>query len=328
MQREILSFDNEADWLRAREQDVTSTEVSALFGCSPYATEYELFHRKTGVLPDSFEDNDRTRWGRRLEGAIAEGMAEDLGLIVEPFKTYIRIPDLRIGSSFDFKIVGLRDGWSGSDDTYRRLFEQHGPGVMEIKNVDGLAFRRGWIDGEELEAPPHIELQAQHQLEVSEFGWVVIAPLINGNTPRPSFRLRDAAIGEAIREKVAQFWQRIADNNPPEPDFAADAEAVARMYMNNNGESADMSGDNYLAGLCAEYAEAGETKSQAEKRRDALKAEILTIIGEYAKVTASGFKISAGTVEDSPGKIVTPDMVGTYVGGRRGYRNLRISPAK
>jgi len=107
MNREILSFESEAEWLAMRDKDLTSTEAAALFGCSPYATAYELFHRKRGQLVVEFETNDRMVWGNRLETAIALGIAEDHGLIVEPFKVYARIPELRMGSSFDFKIVGL-----------------------------------------------------------------------------------------------------------------------------------------------------------------------------------------------------------------------------
>ena len=110
MNREIIECASEAEWLALRERDVTSTETAALFGCSPYLTEYELWHRKTGQLPVEFEVNQRMVWGNRLESAIAMGIAEDFGLIVEPFKVYMRIPELRMGSSFDFKIIGLREG--------------------------------------------------------------------------------------------------------------------------------------------------------------------------------------------------------------------------
>lgn len=328
MNREILSFDTEAEWLAMRDKDLTSTEAAALFGCSPYATTYELFHRKTGQLVVDFESNDRVVWGNRLEAAIAFGIAEDHGLIVEPFKVYARIPELRMGSSFDFKIVGLADGFTG-DETYRDLFRENGPGIMEVKNVDGLQFKRGWIaDGEIMEAPPHIELQVQHQQEVADMEWTVIAPLVGGNTPMPFVRMRDRQIGEAIREKVAEFWKMVDTGKAPDPDFNVDGGTIAALLANDNGATIDMSDNNRLAEVVALHAVASADYKDAETRKDAAKAEILLIIGENKTVTGTGFKISAGSVKESPGTLIEPHMIGTRIGGRKGYRGMRVYPQK
>lgn len=328
MNREILSFESEAEWLAMRDKDLTSTEAAALFGCSPYATTYELYHRKTGQLVVDFESNDRVVWGNRLESAIAFGIAEDHGLIVEPFKVYARIPELRMGSSFDFKIVGLVDGFTG-DETYRDLFRENGPGIMEVKNVDGLQFKRGWIaDGEIMEAPPHIELQVQHQQEVADMEWTVIAPLVGGNTPMPFVRMRDRQIGEAIREKVAEFWKMVDTGKAPDPDFNVDGSTIAALLANDNGETIDMSDNNRLAEVVAEHAKASADFKDAETRKDAAKAEILMIIGENKTVIGTGFKISAGSVKESPGTLIEPHMIGTRIGGRKGYRGMRVYPQK
>lgn len=328
MNREILSFETEAEWLAMRDKDLTSTEAAALFGCSPYATTYELFHRKTGQLVVDFESNDRVVWGNRLEAAIAFGIAEDHGLIVEPFKVYARIPELRMGSSFDFKIIGLADGYTG-DETYRDLFRENGPGIMEVKNVDGLQFKRGWIaDGAIMEAPPHIELQVQHQQEVADMEWTLIAPLVGGNTPMPFVRMRDRQIGAAICEKVSEFWKMVDAGKAPDPDFNVDGSTIAALLANDNGATIDMSDNNRLAEVVALHAAASADYKDAETRKDAAKAEILLIIGENKTVIGSGFKISAGSVKESPGTLIEPHMIGTRVGGRKGYRGMRVYPQK
>lgn len=328
MNRELLTFSSEAEWLAMRDKDLTSTEVSALFGCSPYATAYELFHRKTGQLVVEFESNDRIVWGNRLETAIAMGIAEDHGLIVEPFKVYARITDLRMGSSFDFKIVGLAEGFTG-DETYRDLFRENGPGIMEVKNVDGLQFKRAWIaDGAIMEAPPHIELQVQHQQEVADMEWTLVAPLVGGNTPMPFVRMRDRQIGAAIREKCAWFWSLVDTGKAPEPDYSVDGSTIAALLANDNGETVDMSSNNRLAEVVAEHAKASAEAKDADGRKDAAKAEILMIIGENKTVVGTGFKISAGTVKESLGTLIEPHMIGTRVGGRKGYRGMRVYPQK
>lgn len=328
MNREILTFSSEAEWLKLREQDVTSTEVSALFGCSPYDTAYGLYHRKTGQLEAEFELNDRIKWGSRLETAIAYGIAEDTGLIVEPFKVYARLPDLRAGSSFDFKIIGLADGFKG-DEGYRDLFRDNGPGIMEVKNVDGLQFRQAWIsDGEIMEAPPHIELQVQHQQLCADINWTLIAPLVGGNTPMPFARIRDHEIGSRIVEQIEEFWSWVKEGKAPPPDFNADGAVIGQLLYQDNGEVLDMTGNEAFAELVAKHTMALDAEKAGKEQKDALKAQILLSIGHAAKVQLKGGYINAGTNKGSAGTLVTADMIGQRVGQRSGYRAMRFYPQK
>ena len=301
--REIIAYSTEAEWLANREKDVTSTEAAALFDAGSYEgsrTFYELFHKKSGnITPPKFVASDRVKWGSRLESAIAYGIAEDYGLIVEPFKSYMRIPEIRLGASFDFRIVGITDGFSG-DETVRNMFREHGFGNLEVKNIDSLQFRRNWIDdGESIEATPQIELQAQAQMEVADLNWSLIAPLVGGNTPKVVVRERDLEVGAMIRAKAAELWDRVAAGNPPEPDYTKDADTISKLYVNNNGVEIDMSDNDRLITLCAEHEAAKVEKSAAEKRQKAAKAEILTIIEAAKTVHAGAFKIGAGTNKES-----------------------------
>lgn len=301
--RQTIAFTTEADWLNARKGDVTSTEAAGLFDAGAYdnsRTFYELYNIKSGLLaPAPFKGSDRTKWGNRLESAIAFGIAEDYGLIVEPFKVYMRIPEVRMGSSFDFRIVGLADDYAG-DETIRNVFREHGHGIMEVKNIDAMQFRRNWIDdGESIEATPQIEMQVQHQLEVADLNWSLIAPLVGGNTPKVVVRERDLEVGAMIRAKAAELWDRVAAGNPPEPNFERDADTISKLYVNNNGVEIDMSDNDRLITLCAEHEAAKVEKSAAEKRQKAAKAEILTIIEAAKTVHAGAFKIGAGTNKES-----------------------------
>lgn len=297
--RDTIIFSSESEWLSLRKQDITSTEAAGLFDAGSYAnsrTFYELYQIKSGALaPKPFKDNERTKWGNRLESAIAHGIAEDLGLIVEPFKCYMRIPELRMGSSFDFKIVGLADGFDG-DQSARDMFREHGPGILEIKNVDALQFRRNWIeDGETIEATAQIEMQVQHQLAVSGLAWSIIAPLVGGNTPKIVIRLRDEEACEAIMAKAAELWLRVTTANPPPADYTKDGETIARLYVNNDGTEVDLSDNSRLIAVCAEYSAASTAVKEAQARKDAAKAEILDIIKQHKTVHAGAFKVSAGT---------------------------------
>lgn len=299
IEREIINYKTENEWLGLRTKDITSTEVAALFDVSPYMTEFELHHTKTGQIKKDFESNERMVWGNRLEAAIANGIAEDFGIVVEPMKYYARIKSLRLGASFDYKIIDIVEGFSG-DERMRDMFRKHGPGIMEVKNVDGLQFRRAWIeDGEEIEAPPHIELQVQAQLEAADMAWSVIAPLVGGNTPKPIIRQRDTEIGALIRERTAHFWARIDAGLAPEPNYTKDADAIGKLYLENDGSTLDLTDNPRVYELCKAYKAAGADEKSAGERKKAAKAELLTIIEAAKSVRAAGFGISAGTNKES-----------------------------
>ena len=173
-------------WLENRLLDVTSTEVSALYDLSPYQTEFELYHQKKEKLVVRIDDNERMLWGRNLESAIAHGAADTMGWEIYKFDDYLSNPETRMGSSFDYKI------------TKSNKFDQpdEGVGILEIKNVDGIAYRKNWKDdgNGNIEAPEHIELQIQHQMEVADIKWCALVALVGGNTQKIIFRKRDHAI--------------------------------------------------------------------------------------------------------------------------------------
>lgn len=301
MKRETIVHATEAAWLAERKTVTTSTEAAALFGAGVYVkTPYELYHLKAGtVAAPEFEGNERTRWGNRLEAPIAYGVAEDLGLIVEPFKNFIKMPEFFLGASFDFIITGITEDFDG-DSEARRMFREHGKGLLEIKNVDGLQFKRAWLDdGETIEAPVHIEFQVQCQMEVADIGWAIIAPLVGGNAPKPVIRVRDRDAGDAIRTKSLELWQRVNAGAEPAPDFTKDGQIIAQVYRDNDGSSVDMSNDTRLAALCRSYKAASADEKAAKEIKDAAKAEILTIIKHAKSIATANGKISAGTNKES-----------------------------
>lgn len=304
MKRETFEFKNEADWLGMRRKFVTSTEAAGLFDAGSYEgsrTYFDLYAKKAGLIPEpKFDsDNDRIRWGNFLEPAIASGIAQTYGVKVVPFKTFITMPEFGLASSFDYKIVGIVDGFEG-DQSLRDMFKEHGEGIAEIKNVDALQFRRNWIeDKETMEATLQIEMQVQAQMEVSDYPWCCIAALVGGNTPKIIIRTRDTDAGKAIREKAKALWTCVDTGKAPQPNFSKDAETISKLYVNNNGLEIDVSGNGRVIELCVEYKKASAEEKAAEDRKKAAKAELLTIIQGAKKAVAGQFSISAGTNKES-----------------------------
>lgn len=316
---------SEADWLARRRQDITSTESSALFGMSPYSTKFELWHRKSTGISDPFEDNERMEAGRHIEPAIASLVAARYGLILEPMKAYACDANARMGSSFDYQCVGVTDA-PVADESLRRLFAEHGPGQIECKNVDGLAYKNNWsVD----ECPAHIEIQLQHQMELSGLAWGAVVALVGGNRLVPYARLRDLAVGAAIRKAVADFWQSIRLNNSPPVVLPDDADNVIALHQYAAaGTVFDARGNAELEGYISEFDAWSATEKKADEAKKIIKANILSLTGAASKIVWTGGTVSLSQVADTPGTVITEEMVGTVIGERKGYRLVRSYPKK
>ena len=295
MNRLTIVPENEDAWLKLRTEDLTSTDMATLFGISPYATPFELWHRKKSKEVVTLKQNPRMTWGLRLEESIAKGVAEDNNWNVRHMPEYMRLPDNRIGSSFDFAI---------GDD-----------GLMEVKNVDSLAFKDGWIiEGEDVQAPPHIELQAQNELLVSGRKYIEIAALVGGNRVVLIHRIPDAKIHAAIIAKAKAFWKSIDDNVEPKPDFTKDADFIKSLYhYSEPGSVLDATGNERINNLVISYKLHSEEAKEAEKLKDAAKAELLTLIGDAEKIVSDRFSISAGIIGETEVKYT-----------RKAFRDFRI----
>lgn len=315
MNREFITPTDEAHWHAMRAADLTSTDVAALFGLSPYKTRFELWHEKKSGEVARIKDNDRMKWGRRLESAVAHGIAEDRGWAVVPLKDYGRIADERIGSSFDFRIIGTGGFFDKAGDT----IVDDGDAILEIKTVDALAYQRGWIiEDDYVEAPAHIELQVQHQMLVSGLRRAFIGVLIGGNRIEVLEREADDQVHAGIINAARAFWASIADGIEPPPVMPDDAEAVIRMNQHAEpGKLLDARNDAAIAALVARYAELGQQAKVIADERDVVKAELLQAIGDAEKVLLDGFSVSAGVV--GPAEV-------SYT--RPGYRNLRVTAKK
>lgn len=307
---EIIKITDHESWLKERVKDVTSTEVSALYGLSPYKSEFELFHEKRDGMVVKIDDNNRMKWGRRLEESIARGVAEDMGWNISKLDVYMRDLDAKMGSSFDFQV----------------LESDRGPGILEIKNVDWLAYRQSWIDdgNGNIEGPAHIELQVQHQLEVSGFEWAAIAVLVGGNETKVVLRNRDREIGANIRATVAQFWDRVNANRPPSPDYRKDAEFIIKGLAANAQAGTIMEADTALEELIEKYQFCAKTAAEMDAQKKVFQAQILERIGPASKVVSRLGSLLCGQVKGKAGTLITQDMVGTTIGATSGYRNFRF----
>lgn len=266
---------NSAEWHSIRQQFVGASEVAALFDLSPWTTRFELWHLKKGNISDNFSGNVRTRYGQKLEAAIAECVEEETGWgIAETVGYYTHDSIKGMGCTPD-----------------RIIISQNGmPGCLEIKNVDRLQFSKDWTDDE---PPLHIILQLQHQLACTKMTWGVVAALVGGNDLKLyTFDRHEKTIAK-LEAAVTEFWISIEKNQEPAPFSANDFDTVKRLFNEVKEEEIDLSGDNELPVLCAELSSLSGQSGSVEKRQKELKARILHKLGNASMARCNGFLIKA-----------------------------------
>lgn len=317
------------EWLQLRQAFVSSTESSALFGLNPYMTPYELAVIKKSEEPaDVYKDNERQKWGKMLQRVIAQSIADDYGVKVRALTAYATNDDIKMGASFDYEIVGIKDGFEPAEEEFdqlRIMYRQHGAGVLEIKNVDGLVYKNDWVEVERrIEAPAHIELQVQHQLAVISRAWSAIGVLVGGNRRIVVRRMFDEDVGNAIRARVERFWKGLREGKMPPLTMPEDARVIRDLYgYAETNAVLDFQMDKATDGdgiheLALKHKESTHWLSEAKKAHETTGALLMMALGTASKALFDDMTINATMVKST----IVPEHE------RAGYRSLRIYPKK
>lgn len=306
MKRETLPFLSYGEWLHDRSQDLTSTESPALFDLSPYSTVFELHHAKKDGLVVPFKGSERMEKGKRLQEYVAQEVALEKGWVVTPFTDYIRIPEIRMGSSFDYKAV----------------CPERGEGILEIKGVDSFIYKQSWS---EEEIPAHIEIQARHQMLVSELPWICVAVATSTWDIQYHFFERDAEFEAGLLAANKKFWEDVDAGIAPRPDFYRDGDVVNLLYKNAGGEPENRTDDLVLEAMLSKFDRLKDEVSIAEKEKEATKFAIHSHLANAGGAYTERWKVTTGWTKSSPDKAITQEMVGTVIPGRKGYRQCLLA---
>lgn len=267
---ERIAITSREQWLAARQQDITASVAGALLGVHPYATAYGLHLLKSGQVDDDVEDSPILRRGRLLEPVAVQMLREDRPewkLDEYPVGVYLRDPVARLGATPDVTFT---------DEQGRR-------GVCQIKTVEPSVFRRDWkSDNGAVEPPLWIVVQAIVEAHLTGAEVAYVAPMVvSFGVEMPIIEIPiHAGIIAKIAIEVAKFWERIAANTPPAPDYGRDGELIARLYAADNGSTVDLTSDNRAPILVDELAAVKAEIKAAETRKEEITNEIKAKLGE------------------------------------------------
>lgn len=273
-----------ASWLAMRRADVTASTIGCLLGIHEYMTAYELFALKTGLIDEDPEESRPMRRGRLLEDVAVDLIREEHPTWnVAPAAAYYRDPEARLGASPDVLAID----------------PDRGLGVIQVKCPEPSVFRRKWRDDDgQVQPPLWIALQAITEAHLVGAEWAAVAAMTVGFgidlhiVPVPIH----AGVIDRIRAEVATFWRRVADNEPPPPDFARDGEIITRLYPADDGEIIDLTGDNRIVDLLDDMeARKADEKAAGDDLKE-IKAEILSKLGPAAGARTRRGLLTAKTI--------------------------------
>lgn len=187
-------------WLEERRRGIGGSDVAAIMGLSPWKTAYQVYQEKRKEVA-TWEGNEATDWGKRMEPAIRQWYSDQTGRCV-------RLPEkIMFHERYPFMLASL-DGFT--DD----------PRGVEIKTARSA---KGWGEPGTNEIPDYYILQVQHYMVVTAFPVFDVPVSIGGSSPVLYEVPADKELQEMIIDACAEFWKRVVDGNPPDPVSYADA---------------------------------------------------------------------------------------------------------
>lgn len=240
-------------WLDERRKGVGGSDIAAIMGLSPWKTAYQVYREKRKEV-ESWQGNEATEWGKRMEPAIRQWYSDTTGRPV-------RLPEKIITHSrYPFMLASL-DGFT--DDKR----------VVEIKTARS---GKGWGEPGSAEVPDYYLLQVQHYMVVTGFEVADIPVSIGGGSPCLYEVPGDRELQELIIEAAAAFWRRVVDGNPPDPVSYADA--VHRFgFSSAQGSVVASQGD--IAAV-EELRSVRDKLKALEEREEELRGKIILSLGE------------------------------------------------
>lgn len=278
------------EWLNWRRENVNASEAAALIGADKYRTKLQLYHEKRGAFAQ--EQTKAMARGLHMEAAILSMLQEERpDWKIEPCPHYYDDPDLRIGCSPD------AFAWSP---------EWEGHANVQLKTVARPVFEQDWLDEDGAVTVP-LYYQIQTVIEATQTGAALnfIVPYVVETFARDDKRdlyIEQVPIHQGAWNRIVQetklFWHQFEQGIEPPIEPERDGDFIKRLYPTPDGRILDLTGNNELPGLCANYLALSTELSalnkpvrEMEKTRKIFATQIQAKIGAASGAVLPGLEI-------------------------------------
>ncbi|HHM8696798.1 lambda-exonuclease family protein [Pseudomonas aeruginosa] len=274
------------DWLAVRKQGIGSSDAAAAVGLNPYKSQLELWLEKTGRdagMPkaDPQAEESPMYWGNVLEPIVAWHYSKRTKHKVRRINAVLQHPNPELPwmlANIDREVIG-------ADDVQ----------ILECKTagINGARLRKEGV-------PEYVQLQVMHQLAVTGKQAGDVAVLLGGQTLEIHRIERDEQMIARLIELERRFWLYVETDTPPPADGSASAELALRcLYLEDNGQAVDFSGNAGLAAAYLELKAVRQSISDKEKREAQLKQILQQAMGDATWAEFSNGYISWKKSKDS-----------------------------
>ena len=217
MSAAVLSWE---EWQAKRREILTASRAAAVLGAHPTRGSLSVYEEMT--TGHSLEDNAWLKYGRDIEGAIANmySAVTDRVVVDRGATTIAMHPDIPwLGATLDRETA--RDG--------------SGYAPLELKSIDPYGAKI-YPDQFAEEPPLHMLIQLMIQMACTGASWGSLAGLFPGYNLQWVDRDRDDNFLNAAYPKLEEFWQRVQRKDPPPADhLPGTLDVVKRLWSAEDG---------------------------------------------------------------------------------------------
>jgi hypothetical protein len=163
--------------------------------------------------------------------------------------------------------------------------------VVEAKTVAKHVFERDW-DGQ---PPTHYYLQALANAVLYDAVEALLAVLVVDSYSaelRQFGVVRHPGAEGKMLQAVAVFWQSVERKTEPVADYVRDGDLITTLRPPTQAETIDLSGDNRLPMLLAQYERLTGERKAVDEQIDAIRAEVIDKLAGHEAGVCDGFKLS------------------------------------
>lgn len=249
-------------WFGLRRAGITATDLPKILGLSGYGNARSVWHDKRGELPRD-ESGEAAVWGNLLEDVVAQEWARR-------FEQPVR----RVGV-----LANLTEPWMIASCDRLELGRN---AALEVKTRNQFVAGR-WRD----ELPDDVLAQVAWQRRVVGFDFVDVACLIGGQSLVTHRYERDTELEDYLVASASAVWEGVQAKVPPPVEMdGVLLKLLEALYPDRSGvrevEHAE------AVRLLLAYSQAAGLAETAKQAKEAVKAEIVSALGEAEVLALKG----------------------------------------
>ena len=186
----IGKFENQsAEWHEVRANGIGGSQVGTILGVNPWESAYTLWAKLSGRIPDTFQQNEKMRWGTLLESVIRDEWA-------------LQNPEFEV-----LETGTWADGWKHANpDGILKLGDDYG--LLEIKTA---GYKWDVV-------PENYFVQCQWYMFLLGLKWCKVVVLFQGNQMETFHLDYDPEFEILAVPLIERFWESLQKDVQPDWD--------------------------------------------------------------------------------------------------------------